>query len=161
MQWKNPYLISPLTALILFETEKEEAITVTVKGRKQTAIFHFTTKKERSHTIPVYGLYADADNTVILSDESGAESSVIIRTKPLPELVKRPAYVKENGPHMAEQLMLLSPTSDALIAGDYRGDCRWYCSLNIVFCHSQTCKRQYSDRDGASGRSAIQYKRPL
>lgn len=30
--------------------------------------------------------------------------------------------------------MFLSPTSDALIAGyDYRGDCRWYCSLNIVF----------------------------
>ena len=131
---ENPYLISPLTALILFETEKEEAITVTVKGTEAYGDFHFTTKKERSHTIPVYGLYADADNTVILSDESGAESSVIIRTKPLPELVKRPAYVKENGPHMAEQLMFLSPTSDALIAGyDYRGDCRWYCSLNIVF----------------------------
>ncbi len=110
---ENPYLISPLTALILFETEKEEAITVTVKGTEAYGDFHFTTKKERSHTIPVYGLYADADNTVILSDESGAESSVIIRTKPLPELVKRPAYVKENGPHMAEQLMFLSPTSDA------------------------------------------------
>ncbi len=131
---ENPYLIAPLTALILFETESEEMISITVKGKEEAGDFHFTTKKEKHHVIPVYGLSADTENTVLLADESGRKSQVAIVTGPLPKLVKRPTYVKENGPYMAEQLMFVSPTSDALIAGyDYRGDCRWYCSLNIVF----------------------------
>lgn len=130
----NPYLIAPLTALILFETETDEAVSITVKGEEEDGDIHFTTKKERSHAIPVYGLRADTENTVILRDGSGGVTTVAIRTAPLPELVKIPTYVKENGPYMREQLMFVSPTSEALIAGyDYRGECRWYCTLNIVF----------------------------
>lgn len=130
----NPYLIAPLTALILFETEAEEAVSITVKGEEEDGDIHFTTKKERSHVIPVYGLRADVENTVILRNGSGDATTVAIRTAPLPELVKIPTYVKENGPYMREQLMFVSPTSEALIAGyDYRGECRWYCTLNIVF----------------------------
>lgn len=130
----NPYLIAPLTALIMFETEEEVTISITIKGREAEGDFHFTTKKECSHVIPVYGLRADIENTVLVSDENGKTVSVTIHTSALPDLVKRPTYVKENGSYMREQLMFVSPTSDALIAGyDYRGDCRWYCTLNIVF----------------------------
>lgn len=130
----NPYLIAPLTALIMFETEAAVSISITVKGREEDGDFHFTTKREHHHVIPVYGLRADVKNAVLLSDGSGNATTVSIDTSALPDLVKRPTYVKENGPYMKEQLMFVSPTSDALIAGyDYRGDCRWYCTLNIVF----------------------------
>ena len=40
----NPYLINPLAAVVLFKTEKETAITVTVKGKTEAADF--------SHTFP-------------------------------------------------------------------------------------------------------------
>lgn len=49
---ENPYLISPLTALILFETEKEEAIAVTVKGTEAYGDFHFTTKRNAATRFP-------------------------------------------------------------------------------------------------------------
>lgn len=130
----NPYLIAPLTALIMFETEEAEPVSVTVKGEEEDGDIHFTTKRECSHVIPVYGLRADTENDVILSNEAGDITSVSIHTSPLPELVKIPTYVKENGPYMREKLMFVSPTSEASIAGyDYKGDCRWYCTLNIVF----------------------------
>ena len=130
----NPYLIAPLTALVMFGSEKEESVSITVKGEAEDGDIHFTTKKERSHVIPVYGLRADTENTVILSRETGETTAVSIPTASLPELVKIPTYVKENGPYMRENLMFVSPTSEALIAGyDYRGECRWYCTLDIVF----------------------------
>ena len=65
----NPYDISPLTALILFETEKEVSITVTINGKTPEGNLKNTFLSSKKHIIPVYGLYPDYDNTVILSYE--------------------------------------------------------------------------------------------
>ena len=45
----NPYFVNPLTALLLFNTEKEEAVTLTVKGKEAGAISptHFQRQRNR------------------------------------------------------------------------------------------------------------------
>ena len=61
----NPYLINPLAAVVLFKTEKETAVTVTVLGKEQPQgnISH-TYPPATTHILPVMGLYADYDNEV-------------------------------------------------------------------------------------------------
>ena len=63
----NPYGISPLTALILFKTSENVEVTIEVVGKdKFSSVTHtFTTNTE--HILPIYGLYADYDNQVILA----------------------------------------------------------------------------------------------
>ena len=55
----NPYGNSPLTALIMFETDKEVEVTVTIKGDDKLSTFTHTFAKEKEHYLPIYGLYAD------------------------------------------------------------------------------------------------------
>ena len=44
----NPYLVNPLTAMILFKTEKEEAVTLTVKELPVILPIHFRRRRSRS-----------------------------------------------------------------------------------------------------------------
>ena len=59
----NPYLISPLSAVVLFTTEEEVAITITVKGKTKAADISHTFPKAKTHILPVVGLYQDYNNT--------------------------------------------------------------------------------------------------
>lgn len=61
---KNPYGISPLTALVIFQTSEDEEVTINVNGYTQK--FEAT----KSHAIPVYGLIAGKSNTVTISTKS-------------------------------------------------------------------------------------------
>lgn len=109
--------------------------------------------------IPVYGLYADAKNTVILSDESGAESRIIIHTRPLPWTLRAFYRKGKTRPHIAEaSAMFFAPPPMPDRRLRLQGRLPLVLQFEYRICRSQTCKRQYSDRDGASGRSAIQYK---
>lgn len=69
----NPYQISPLTAVIIFDTEKECRVRFTVKGKKEAADISGELDAASSHRIPVIGLYPDMENTVEveLLDEKG------------------------------------------------------------------------------------------
>lgn len=58
---ENPYYISPLTALIIFQTDSEETVTIEINGRKQEF------EKSKKHAIPVYGLVAGKKNSVKIS----------------------------------------------------------------------------------------------
>ena len=61
----NPYGTSPLSALIIFETEEPSQISVTVKGKTaDTDITEHFEEYDTYHEIPVLGLYADYQNTV-------------------------------------------------------------------------------------------------
>ena len=57
----NPYKISPLSAIIIFQTEKETEIKVYINGDLKT-----TTEKSKKHTIPIYGLFEDYKNIIEL-----------------------------------------------------------------------------------------------
>ena len=55
----NPYGISPLTAIILFETEEELPVTITVEGKDENSTYINTFESTKKHYLPIYGLYAD------------------------------------------------------------------------------------------------------
>ena len=57
---ENPYYISPLTAIIVFQTDKEVEATLTVDGKE------YSFEKTKKHAIPVYGLVAGVVNTITI-----------------------------------------------------------------------------------------------
>lgn len=63
---KNPYKYSPLCAMALFQTKKPNSVKVTVKGKTADCDIVYETPKTTLHRIPIMGLYADFENTVML-----------------------------------------------------------------------------------------------
>ena len=64
----NPYGVSPLSALLKFETDDEVKISMTIKGKDGAPDIVFNGKTyETVHEFPVLGLYPNYDNTLILS----------------------------------------------------------------------------------------------
>ena len=78
----NPYLVNPLTAMILFKTEKEEAVTLTVKGKEAAGDITHTFPKAKEQILPVLGLYPEYDNTVVIALEDGTAYEVTVTTVP-------------------------------------------------------------------------------
>lgn len=121
----NPYGISPLTALIVFETKDLTAVTVTVKGKNQYTTYKDTFVPDKIHYIPVYGLYPDHNNEVILT--VGNENYVInIQTEKieidLPTAnISKPSLIKDT-----DLIFAASNTSHHAFAYDANGDIRWY-----------------------------------
>lgn len=80
----NPYKVSPLTALVMFETGNDCSVKITIKGKDDLTTYTNTFSKAKSHYIPVYGLYADYENKVIL--ECGTnKKELTIKTDKLPD----------------------------------------------------------------------------
>ena len=79
----NPYFISPLSAVVLFETEMETAVTVTVKGKEPEGTIKHTFPPAKRHILPILGLYPDYENEVELRLYRGASSTITIPTAPL------------------------------------------------------------------------------
>lgn len=130
----NPYGIAPLTALIMFETEAEMAVTLTVCGKETAGDIVHTSEKTASHILPVYGLYGGMENGVTLEADGGRRTQLRIRTEPLPDKVKIPTSIETTAEYMDGNLMFVSPTTTAATAAyDYRGDCRWYLTLVTAF----------------------------
>lgn len=77
----NPYGNSPLTALIVFETKDLTTATITIKGEKD--ITH-TFMPAKVHILPIYGLYPNKDNKIII-EVSGKTKEITIKTDALPD----------------------------------------------------------------------------
>ncbi len=130
----NPYFISPLTALILFRTEKKTAVTITVKGKSADGNITHTFAPATEHIIPVLGLYADHENQVEIRLYRGKAVTHVIKTEPLtgnyPKLMSMettPAYMQDN-------MIFLTPSLFELAtAFDYNGDIRWHLNIPVVF----------------------------
>ena len=130
----NPYLIAPLTALVMFKTAEPVAVTITVKGKEKAGNINFNFPAATEHRIPVYGLYDDYANQVDLVLSNGERTSLTLRTEKAPELVKRPTKMTTTAQYFQDNMMFVSPSSPAMTAGyDYRGDVRWYGTLNFAF----------------------------
>ncbi len=130
----NPYLIAPLTALVYFKTPQATTATVRVKGKEEAGDISFTFPAAEEHFLPVYGLYADTANTVEITLGDGTKSTLTIQTEKAPESVHLPISIEATAAYMDGNLMFLSPSSPAnLAAYDYRGDVRWFITLNFSF----------------------------
>lgn len=130
----NPYLISPLTAMILFKTSVKQEVTLTVKGKEEAGNISHTFPRNTVHILPVYGLYAGERNKVELILSGGERRTVTIETDPLPLQVPAPTYCSGSKEHMGGNFIFLTQTSKAAaLACDYRGDVRWYLTANVCF----------------------------
>lgn len=58
----NPYGISPLSAIIIFQTKENVEVEVSINGDTATIM-----EASKKHTIPIYGLFEDYENVIELS----------------------------------------------------------------------------------------------
>ena len=124
----DPYENAPLSALVMFETDREEEVTITVVGKDELSTFEQTFEAAKEHYIPVYGLYADTLNEVVIKigDE---EKTLNIQTDPLPEDFILPMKVKAEKEKLTNDLYFFTPSSVGYTcAYDVNGDVRWYLS---------------------------------
>lgn len=122
----NPYGNSPLTALILFETEKEVEIKITIEGKDEHSTFTHNFLKNKQHYLPIYGLYADKENKVIIEVED-IKKEITIKTDKLPNNMVLPDYVYSNKDELDNELYFFTPSSSGYTcAYDINGDVRWY-----------------------------------
>lgn len=80
----NPYGNSPLTALVMFETSDYSEVSISIKSKDGNSDIDYTFPKDKHHLIPIYGLYADYENTVVIKSES-KERVINIKTDKLPD----------------------------------------------------------------------------
>ena len=70
----NPYDISPLSAVVIFNTKSFKNINVSINDK-----FIYTAEKSRKHIIPIYGLFANSNNVVTL-EMDGEETTLDVKT---------------------------------------------------------------------------------
>lgn len=130
----NAYLISPLSAVVCFETEEETAVTVTVLGKTRQGNISHTFPKAKKHVLPVVGLYSDYENKVELRAYRG-DSHVV--TIDVPDVFdgKKVIYSMDTTPeYLQDNIILVSPAGEDLAVGfDYAGDARWHMNVPCVF----------------------------
>lgn len=123
---QNLYGNAPLTAVALFETESDASISVTVNGKDSSGDLTYEVEGTSTyHEVPIYGLYADYDNTVDIVASNGQSTTLTVTTDALPE--DMPDVARTAGgadAQQAGQLYLLQ--SPYQIAFDVNGDIRWY-----------------------------------
>ena len=126
----DPYKSSPLTALILFETDNEVIPKITVKGKdKNTTITH-EFKKSKKHYLTVYGLYADTNNEVEIEYKDNNKvykKTIYIKTDKLPEDFVLPTSVEAKKEKLGTEFYFFTPSARGYsCAYDVNGDVRWY-----------------------------------
>ena len=118
----NPYEISPLTALIIFETENEEKISITIEGKTKETTYTNEFESSKIHYIPIYGLYPDSVNKVKIKS-STQEKTYELKTEKLPEDLS-------NNILNTEDKILFITTDNYTYAIDNNNDIRWYLTKN-------------------------------
>ena len=129
----NPYEISPLTAIILFETKKQESITITIKGKDNLTTYTHTFEPTDKHYIPVYGLYPNYNNEIIITTKT-SEKTINIQTSPLPEDFILPTNIIKDEKHLTNDLYFYTPSAKGYTcAYDTNGDVRWYLTKKFIW----------------------------
>ena len=127
----NPYNANPLSAMIIFYTDKSMEVSVTVKG-KNNDDFTINYGKSNYHYIPVYGLYSDYENTVVvtLGDKTTKEFKIKIDKVEVPSVTTKSGNVTSPG----DLYLLTSPISMNSLGFDGYGNVRWM--LSDIYYHN-------------------------
>lgn len=131
----NPFLISPQTALIMFNTTKKEKVTVTIKGKHNDDLtVNFESSKE--HILPIYGLYGKYTNKVILTTESGEKKEIDIKIDDFAPTENAEVLENKIENSNGEFYFGTSSLGTGNIALDNYGEIRWW--LNIGYTKGLT-----------------------
>ncbi|WP_201307794.1 aryl-sulfate sulfotransferase [Companilactobacillus farciminis] len=132
----NPYKTSPLTALVIFQTDQKAKISYTVEGKTDsTDITNTVNGNSTTHQVPVVGLYANTTNnvkiTVTYEDGTTDEKTIQIKTGSLPKYVKNAKItVSKNDKSKMDigdnKLTIVNRTTKEPFAIDADGEVRWY-----------------------------------
>ncbi len=129
----NPYEISPLTALIIFKTDEAVSPKVTIEGDDELSTYEYTFDEGTEHYLPIYGLYPDRDNTVVI-EYGDVSKEFTITTEALPDDFILPTSVDANKDELSNDLYFFTPSSGGYTcAYDVNGDVRWYLTINSVW----------------------------
>ena len=129
----NPYDISPLTALIVFETKDSTTVTVTIEGKDKNTTITNTFKPTNIHYLPIYGLYPDTNNKVTIT-MNGESKVIYIKTEKLPDDFILPTEVKADKDVLGTDLYFTSPSSKGYMSAyDSNGDVRWYLTERAIW----------------------------
>ena len=129
----NPYEISPLTALIIFKTETSVSPKVTIEGDDELSTYEYTFDEGTEHYLPIYGLYPDRDNTVVV-EYGDVRREFTITTEALPDDFILPTSVDANKDELSNDLYFFTPSSNGYTcAYDVNGDVRWYLTTNTIW----------------------------
>lgn len=114
----NPYKISPLSAIIIFQTEKDEEIKVYVNDK-----FVTTMEATKFHSIPIWGLYEDFENKVKLESSTSSKEYTFKTEK---SNLEYPLEVLESHPVNDDIYFMIASHSTHLTAWDTDGKLRFY-----------------------------------
>ena len=144
---QDPYDMAPLTALVLYTSEKPELVSIKIVGKEKEADIEYTFNKQgytTKHIIPIMGLYANSDNTVILTsiDEQGRkkEKQINIQTEKIKNDLQYVNLIVYKGDRekYQEGLNFSHSSLDNVkkMAFDINGDIRWYFSkMDSLACN--------------------------
>lgn len=129
----DPYKSAPLSALIMFETNEEVAPKITIKGKDVLSTYTNTFSSSSKHYLPIYGLYADYDNEVVI-EYGSVKKTINIKTDKLPEDFVLPTSTFANKDKLNNDLYFYTPSAKGYTcAYDINGDVRWYLSNNALW----------------------------
>ncbi|SFE10790.1 arylsulfate sulfotransferase [Lentibacillus persicus] len=130
----DPYDRSPLSALVIFDTEEPAKVSFTVKGKTEKADITKTADSYKTHhELPVVGLYPDEENTVSITAETEngykMENTVTVNTEPLPDYIPTIRIKTAQTEKMSigdSELTFAIPSTKFVYGFDVNGDVRWY-----------------------------------
>lgn len=130
----NAYFVNPLSAVVLFKTEKPVAVTVRVLGKTKEATIAHTFPKATTHILPILGLYSDYENTVEIEAYRGHKTTLKIAVPDVFNGEKVIDYMKTTPEYLKDDMIFVSPAGvDLSTAFDFAGDPRWHLSITCVF----------------------------
>lgn len=122
----DPYNISPLSAVVIFQTSDLSTATITVKGKDGDKDITNTFLPSKTHILPIYGLYPDYANTVIISS-SDEEKTLTIQTNPLPDDLKNGKSLDSDNEN---EFFFTTSENGKPVCYDKNGNIRWYLNKN-------------------------------
>ena len=124
----DPYQNAPLTALIQFELDESEDVSMIVHGRTEEANLYFEFEENKNHILPIIGLLADTTTSVdiIIDDEI---YNYQIQANSLPNDIFYPEVTKAADFDMDNELYFTTPSASGHVSAfDINGDLRWVLS---------------------------------
>lgn len=121
----NPYEISPLTALVIFNTEDDISYDIYVNNN-----FLYTTTKTREHLIPIYLLNANYTNRVHLVGSDDSSKNLEITTELSEEVTTKLDVLKTDSD--PRKLYFTSSSTSALLYAAFNSTGELVWQLNIA-----------------------------